>query len=86
MTFESTGPCDIVDHRVSGYLARTFEVEDLAAGISWVLEDPDRQRTLSAAARKKVENWFTIEKMAHRYLELYEEVLAGPRRSSNQKG
>ena len=86
VTFDLTGPCDIVDHRVSGYLARTFEVEDLAAGISWVLEDPDRQRALSAAARKKVENWFTIEKIAHRYLELYEEVLDGHRRSSNQKG
>ena len=31
---------DIVEHQRTGYLAQPFHTQDLAAGISWVLEDP----------------------------------------------
>ncbi len=75
VTFDRTGPADIVEHKRSGYLARPFEVEDLAAGISWVLADEERWRALSTAARNTVEEQFAIDKIAQRYVTLYEDVL-----------
>ena len=83
VAFGIGGHLDSISHKETGYLARPFEVEDLAAGISWVLEDEDRQRALSRAARRRVENHFGIEKIARRYLTLYEDVLSSRRRRSN---
>ena len=40
VSFNATGPKDIVEHRVNGYLAEPFSAEDLAHGIAWVLAQP----------------------------------------------
>jgi len=38
VAFDIGGLPDIVDHQRTGYLAKAFETEDLAAGVRWVLE------------------------------------------------
>jgi len=73
--FGATGPKSIVDHKVNGYQARPYEVKDLAQGIEWVMNFTD-QAALSAAARQKVEQFFTIKDAAHRYIDLYRQVLS----------
>ncbi len=80
--FNSTGLKDIVEHQQNGYLARPYESEDLANGIAWVLQDEQRWQALSRRAREKVEQEFTLEIQARRYLKLYQEVL----QTSNRKG
>lgn len=75
VAFNATGLKDIVDHKVNGYLAQPFEVEDLARGIAWVLEDEDRHKKLQIEARQKAEREFSLELQAKRYLSLYEEIL-----------
>ena len=76
VAFNATGLKDIVEHQQSGYLAQPYEVEDLARGIAWVLENEERYQKLSYRAREKVEQEFSLEIPARRYESLFNEVLA----------
>jgi glycosyltransferase involved in cell wall biosynthesis len=80
--FDTTGLKDIVEHQENGYRAKGFSAEDLANGIAWVLQDEQRWKALSRRAREKVEQEFTLEIQARRYLKLYQEVL----QISNREG
>ncbi len=75
VAFDIGGMPDMIEHRANGYLAAAFEVEDLAHGLRWVLEDEPRRRTLAARAREKVLAEFGPETIARRHLSLYETVL-----------
>jgi glycosyltransferase involved in cell wall biosynthesis len=75
VAFDATGPKDIVEHKITGYLATPFDALDLANGINWILEDDENQQYLSLCACKNVENHFTIELMAMKYLEVYNHIL-----------
>ena len=75
VAFDVTGLKDIVDGQQNGYLAKPYETEDLARGIAWVLEDPDRHQKLCRSARLKVEEKFTLQVQARAYKNLYEEIL-----------
>jgi hypothetical protein len=77
--FKFNGQSDAIClvHRESGYLAQPYDVEDLARGICWVVEDEDRHAQLCRTARSKVEREFSIEKVSQRYAALYRELLAG---------
>lgn len=74
VAFNGTGLKDIVDHQQNGYLATPFEVDDLAKGIAWVLEDRERQQKLRFEARQKSLREFASDVQARRYLSLYEEI------------
>lgn len=74
VAFGGSGISEMIIHGKTGYLAEPYDADDLAAGISWVLEHDDR-RELSGNARSRVEDSFTSEKAARRYLAMYEEIL-----------
>ncbi|MGV0026186.1 glycosyltransferase family 4 protein [Phormidesmis priestleyi] len=78
VAFDATGLRDIVDHQQNGYLAKPFEIEDLARGIAWVLEDDDRRQTLSHSAREKAVQALCVKLQADRYRALFQELLASP--------
>jgi glycosyltransferase involved in cell wall biosynthesis len=75
VAFGATGLLDVVEHQRCGYLAQPYDVEDLARGISWVLEDTVRHAELSSRARHKVKTEFALNLAAQRYADLYREVL-----------
>jgi glycosyltransferase involved in cell wall biosynthesis len=75
IVFTNTGLSDIVEHQQNGYVAKYCNTEDLAQGITWVLDDPERHRTLRCAAREKVEREYTLEVQAIRYLSLFHKIL-----------
>jgi glycosyltransferase involved in cell wall biosynthesis len=75
VAFGATGLKDIVDREQNGYLATPFEVEDLARGIAWVLDDEERHQKLRLFARKKAEAEFTLDLQARRHLSLFTEIL-----------
>ncbi|WP_019502669.1 glycosyltransferase family 4 protein [Pseudanabaena sp. PCC 6802] len=77
VAFNTTGLKDIVDHKKNGYLATPFEIEDLAKGIVWVLEDVERHQKLQDSARETGLRDFASKIQARRYLTLYEEILGG---------
>ncbi len=74
--FDTTGLKDVVEHQENGYRAKCFSCEDLANGIAWILQDKQRWQHLSHRAREKVKQEFTLEIQAHRYLNLYHEILS----------
>ena len=74
--FNATGPKDIVEHRVTGYLAEPFSPEDLARGIRWVLEQsPGVQADMSRNAQAQARERFDSRVIAQQYLELYREIM-----------
>ena len=76
VAFASGGPVDIVTHRENGYLARPFEVADLAHGIAWCLESPGRTEELGRRARRRVEEDFDMSVVVRHYQDLYSSILA----------
>jgi glycosyltransferase involved in cell wall biosynthesis len=52
-------------------LSKPFDIDDLARGIVWVLEDEERLRNLGINSREKVEQNFTLEIQARKYLSIY---------------
>ena len=75
VAFNIGGMPDLIDHKQNGYLAHPFDPNDLAYGINWVLEDVDRHQQLVRNARSKAEQEFSLERQAHRYLQLFEEIV-----------
>ncbi|MBJ6727309.1 glycosyltransferase family 4 protein [Geomesophilobacter sediminis] len=76
VAFDQGGVPDLIDHRVNGYLARAHDPADLAAGIGWVLADPQRRRQLGERARQKVLATFSLPTMTQRYRALYQRLLS----------
>ena len=75
VAFSATGLKDIVDHQQNGYLASPFNIEDLARGIGWVLEDGERYKKLRYYAREKAEQEFSLELQARRYSFLFTDMV-----------
>ncbi len=75
IAFDIGGLPDMLNHQQNGYLVRPFEVDDLAAGIHWVLEDNERRAALAAQARQTAEERFDISKIAAQYVALYDDIL-----------
>lgn len=81
VAFNVTGLPSAVTDRVTGYLARPFDVDDLAAGIRWTIEDANKHRQLSHAARQRAVKLWSPNVVVKHHLALYEAV-----RRRQQKG
>ena len=75
VAFQIGGIPDLIEHQRNGYLAKSYDVGDLANGIEWVLQDEDRRQSLSQQARKKIEVEFDIKIVSKRYKSLYEQLM-----------
>jgi len=75
VAFNIGGMPDLIEHKRTGYLAEPFEVADLAAGINWVIADKTRRSALSQASRASVLEKYALEKVAQKYLDLYQDIL-----------
>jgi len=75
VAFRQGGMADLIDHETSGYLAQPYEIESFAQGMAWILEDDIRRTSLADKARCKIKEGFSQDMMAHRYIELYRELL-----------
>jgi glycosyltransferase involved in cell wall biosynthesis len=69
--FRTAGLPDAVDDRHTGWLAHAFDAEDLAAGIRWVIDDCERHRVLSNAARQRALRLWRADVVLPQYLEQY---------------
>ena len=74
VAFDIGGMPDMIDHQQNGYLSKPFDIDDLARGIAWVLEDEERLQKLGVNGREKVEQNFTVEIQANSYMSLYNEL------------
>ena len=71
--FDATGPKDIVDHKINGYLAVPFESKDIADGINWIC-DNENYLTLRVKARDKIVKYFNQITISEHYKKIYDEV------------
>lgn len=71
VAFDVCGMPDIVTHKETGYLAKAFDVEDLAFGIQWVLGDRTRLAQLGANARAQAITRYSSAVIAAQYQQIY---------------
>lgn len=74
VAFAHSGLLDIIDHKITGYLAKPFETKDLARGIEWILNHNNFDE-ISKAARKKIIYEFDSRIVVQKYIELYDSIL-----------
>lgn len=74
VSFGIGGIPEAIDHQVNGYVAQAFDPQDLATGISWVL-DQTLPLNLRQNARQKAEQEYSLNVQANRYRSLYESLL-----------
>lgn len=74
VAFDIGGLSDIVEHKVTGYLAKPFDTLDMAEGIFWVLSVAENLSHLSENASKKANGIWNMEVIGRRYLDLYDSI------------
>lgn len=71
VAFNTGGLPEIVEHQLTGYLAKAFETEDLASGIAWVLAQRETRRLAQQACERAVAQ-FSAPVVAAGYLRVYQ--------------
>jgi glycosyltransferase involved in cell wall biosynthesis len=74
VAFRIGGLPDIVDDRVTGYLAAPGDSQDLANGITWVLADEARRASLGAAARQRALDLWDARIVGAAHARLFAEI------------
>jgi len=74
VAFATTGLLDIVEHKMNGYLAKPFDIDDLANGVDWILEFAGSD-SLAEYGRQKITQNFDFKVVAPKYIELYQSIL-----------
>lgn len=69
------GNPDLIDHKVNGYLAKSYDIDDLVEGLTWALENENAD-AVSSMARQKVMSEFEQSYVAMQYIDLYKKTLA----------
>jgi len=77
VVFNKSGPIDIVAHKQTGYLATPFDTQDLAQGITWVLDQENLSNCLSLPSRQRALTLFSPQVAGEKYLALYRAALSG---------
>jgi sugar transferase (PEP-CTERM/EpsH1 system associated) len=65
------GNSEIIEEKYSGWLFETGNVEELAARLEHLTQNPALRQRLGQAARKRAEGEFSLERMISRYHDLY---------------
>jgi glycosyltransferase involved in cell wall biosynthesis len=71
VAFDCCGMPDVVEDRQTGYLARPYEVEDLARGIVWTLSQLSRNLAARDATRQRALRLWSEKVVIPQYLEAY---------------
>jgi glycosyltransferase involved in cell wall biosynthesis len=76
VAFNTGGLADIVAHRQTGFLAEPFDVQELAAGIGWVLGAKQSGPDLGRAARDRACRLLDSPVVARQYADVYARAIA----------
>lgn len=72
--FEVGGIPEMIDHRENGYVAHYKDAQSLAAGMAWILDEETDYETLSKNCIHKVRTEYAQQRVAERYLDVYQSV------------
>ena len=73
VSFNNSGQTDIIDHKKNGYLAKYKDVDDLASGIQWALDNCDKPG-LAESCVNKVQLHYQESVIAEKYIALYQRL------------
>ncbi|MBI4233940.1 MAG: glycosyltransferase family 4 protein, partial [Chloroflexi bacterium] len=73
---EGGGVKEIVVDRETGLLVPVGNVEAIAGAINWLLENPERARSMGVAGKRRAELFFSVEAHATNVQTLYNELLS----------
>jgi glycosyltransferase involved in cell wall biosynthesis len=76
------GVPDVVEDGVTGLLVEPRDPKALAAALAELIGEPDRAAKMGAAGRERQQSEFTLDAMARRIGDLYEEIYAAKRSGS----
>lgn len=76
VAFNYSGPKDIIQHKKNGYLAKPYDANDFANGISWIIANQLSNDDLSINCRNIAINNFNIASVANKHIELYQKVMS----------
>jgi len=71
----NTGPMPKIIKKNTGLLARYKDSKDLAKQIQWMIGHPKEREKMGVNARKIVEEKYTLDIQARKYIELYKNLL-----------
>ena len=74
VAFDIGGMPDMIRHQENGFLARPFDTEELAAGLTWVLSDQERLARLRRQARATAEALFDVPTQCRHYAGVFESL------------
>jgi len=74
VTFRIGGIEEQIIHKITGYLAKYKNTEDLIAGVNFIMNSNPKE--LSTRCRQEAENNFSSDLMTEKYLDIYKELLA----------
>jgi glycosyltransferase involved in cell wall biosynthesis len=67
---------EIIEDGVTGLLVDPEQPDQLANKIEWLIQNPEAARAMGMAARDRVFNQFTVEKMVEQFESLFREHLS----------
>jgi glycosyltransferase involved in cell wall biosynthesis len=81
LAFGVGGNADLVSHQTNGYLAKPFDTADMAAGLSWILNNlrGGRRESIARATQAKL----SYETLVPKFLEIYQ---AGLKKAATGNG
>ncbi len=78
------GNIDLVEHDVNGLLVALNDHDELAAALTRLFADIPLRNRLAAAARQRVDERHSLDRVARAYVELFEELLAGKAKTASR--
>ena len=78
VSFAVGGVPEAVRHLETGYTAQPDDAQDLARGIRLLLENDELRSRLGVQCRRLIEQEYTLELQAHRFEQLYRNILSTP--------
>ncbi len=73
---------ELIDHGKGGFLCPLGDVQAFADSINRLAEDPHLRKAMGEYNRSKIEETFTLQRMAMEYRSLFEEILDTPLQSN----
>ncbi|MFK7924896.1 MAG: glycosyltransferase family 4 protein [Bacteroidia bacterium] len=69
------GTPEIVQDGETGFMVEPFEVDSMAAKITWLLDRPEEAQAMGTRGEARVRADFNLENMAERYFGMYQTIL-----------
>ncbi|WP_429102271.1 glycosyltransferase family 4 protein [Aeromonas veronii] len=71
VAFNCSGLPDVIEHQQTGYLAKAYDTQDMAAGLQWILENSNVREQLSLNSSSRAHNLWAESVIVAKYSKIY---------------